>query len=42
MTVDLILLIAGLICFALAAFNVKSPINLIALGLLFVFLRGLL
>lgn len=40
--VDLILLVLGLICFGLAAINVKSPVNLVALGLLFVFARGLL
>lgn len=40
--IDLILLVLGLICFALAALNVKSPVNLVALGLLLVFARGLL
>lgn len=40
--IDLVLLIAGLICFALAAVNIKSPVNLVALGLLLVFARGLL
>lgn len=40
--IDTILLILGLICFGLAALNVKSPVNLVALGLLFVFARELL
>jgi hypothetical protein len=40
--IDLLLLILGLICFALAALRVKSPVELVALGLFFVFLRGLL
>jgi len=29
---DLILLVAGLICLALATINIKSPVNLLALG----------
>ena len=35
MTVDLFLAIAAAICFGLAALNVNSPVNLIALGLMF-------
>lgn len=34
MTLDLILLIAAAICFALATFGVAARINLVALGLL--------
>jgi len=40
--IDTVLLIAGLICLALATINIKSPVNLLALGLLLIFLRGLL
>lgn len=40
--VDTILLVLGLICFGLAALRVKSPVELVALGLLFVYARGLL
>lgn len=32
---DLIVLIAAFVCFALAAFNVSTRINLVALGLAF-------
>jgi hypothetical protein len=35
MTVDLILTVLALICFGAAAVNVRSQINLIALGLFF-------
>lgn len=31
---DVVLKIAAAICFGLAAFNVRSPVNLIGLGLL--------
>lgn len=37
-----ILLIAGLICLGAAAINIKSPVNLLALGLLLIFVRELL
>ena len=40
--VDTILLVIACICFGLAALNVKSPVNLVALGLLFYAIRGLL
>jgi hypothetical protein len=40
--VDLLLLVLACICFGLAAINVKSPVNLVALGLLFYAARGLL
>ena len=40
--VDLILLVIACICFGLAAVNIKSPVNLVALGLLFFAVRGLL
>lgn len=40
--IDLVLLIAGLVCLAAATLNVKSPINLLALGLLLIFVRGVL
>ena len=40
--IDLVLLIAGLICFALATVNFSARLNLTALGLLLVFARGLL
>ena len=33
MTVDLILLLIAAVCFAAAALNVKSPIQLLPLGL---------
>ena len=33
MTVDLILLLIAAVCFAAAAINVKSPIQLLPLGL---------
>lgn len=39
--VDLILLVIALICFAAAAINVKASVNLVALGLFFFALRGL-
>ncbi len=39
---DLILLVLGLICFALATIGVQTRVNLTALGLLFVFARGLI
>lgn len=44
---DTILLVVGLICFAVAALGIKLPgalanVNLVAAGLFFVFLRGLL
>ena len=39
---DLVLLVVGLICLAAAALNVKAPVNLLALGLLLIFARGLL
>ena len=32
-TVDLILLVIAFVCFLLATFNVKTPVNLVALGL---------
>ena len=32
-TVDLVLFIFAFVCFALAALNVKTPVNLVALGL---------
>ena len=35
MSVDLILTLLALLCFGLAAINVKSPVNLVALGLFF-------
>lgn len=34
MSIDFLLIVAACICFALATINIKSPINLIALGLL--------
>jgi hypothetical protein len=34
MSIHLILLIVAAVCFALAALNVNSPVNLIAAGLL--------
>jgi len=41
--IDLVLLIAGLVCFAIAAFGQPTGrFNLIAAGLFLVFLRGLL
>lgn len=40
--VDLILLIAAAVCFGLAALNVKSPIQLEPLGLLFWVLTALI
>lgn len=40
--VDLILLIAAAICFGLAALNVKSPVQLMPLGLLLWVLTALL
>lgn len=41
-TVVLILLVAAAVCFALAAANVASRVNLVALGLLFWVLTPLL
>lgn len=35
MDVDLILMILAVVCFGLAAINARSPVNLVALGLLF-------
>jgi hypothetical protein len=34
MSIDFILIVAACICFGLATANVKTPINLVALGLL--------
>ena len=42
MNLDLLLLIGAAICFAAAALNVKSPIQLLPLGLLFWVLAALL
>jgi hypothetical protein len=41
MSIDLILVIGALFCFALAAINAKSPVNLIGLGLFLFVLREL-
>ncbi len=40
--IDLILLVLACICFGAAALGVNSRINLVALGLLFYAVRGLL
>ena len=40
--IDVILLIIACICFGLAATNIKSPVNLGWLGLLFFAIRGLI
>lgn len=40
--VSLVLLVLALICFAAAAINVKTSVNLTALGLFFFALRELL
>lgn len=37
--IHLVLLVLALFCFALAAANVQTPVNLVALGLFLVFLR---
>jgi len=42
MGLDKILLIVAAVCFLLAALNVHSPVNLVALGLLFWVLTALL
>lgn len=41
MTIALILLIVALVLFLLATFNIPSPINLVAAGLVFVVLAQL-
>jgi hypothetical protein len=41
MSVDLVLLVLALICFAAAAVNVKSPVGLVAAGLFLYVLREL-
>jgi hypothetical protein len=41
MSIDLVLLVLALVCFAAAAINVKSPVDLVALGLALYVLREL-
>jgi len=42
MSIDFLLVAAACVCFALATANIKSPINLVALGLLLWALTGLI